>query len=145
MTTAREIMSPSPRIVSADMSIRDIARTLREDRIGAVVVCDSGRLQGLVTDRDVAVEVVAADRDASQTTAADILSNRETVTIGADDDLQEAIRTMSQYAVRRLPVIDGQTVVGVVSQADIARHASDQELASMVRSVSQADDNSGEG
>src|SRR4051812_37561270 len=104
MTTAREIMSPSPRIVSADMSIRDIARTLREDRIGAVVVCDSGRLQGLVTDRDVAVEVVAADRDASQTTAADILSNRETVTIGADDDLQEAIRTMSQYAVRRLPV-----------------------------------------
>ena len=145
MTTAREAMSPSPTIVPVETSVRDIARTLREEGIGAVVVCDGDRLQGLVTDRDVAVEVVAADRDASSTTAADLLSGRETVTIGADDDLEEAIRTMSYHAVRRLPVIDGDRVVGVLSQADLARHADDAQIASLVRSVSDAGDNSGQG
>ena len=145
MTTARDVMTGSPAIVSADTSIADIARQLRDDGIGAVIVCGTDeRLQGMVTDRDIAVEVVAAGKDPTATKATDILSGRETVTIGADDDLDEAVRTMADHAVRRLPVIDGERVVGVVSQADIARHADDGKVAQLVRSVSEAGDNTGQ-
>jgi CBS domain-containing protein len=94
--------------------------------VGAVIVCNSDQhLQGVVTDRDIAVEVVAVGRDATSTTASEILSGRETVTIGADDDVDEAVRTVADHAVRRLPVIDDDRVVGMLSQADIARHADD--------------------
>jgi CBS domain-containing protein len=146
MTTARELMTERPTIVKAETSIADIARQLRDDRIGAVIVCNAeDRLQGVVTDRDIATEVVAAGKDPSSTKAMDILSGRETVTIGADDDLEETVRTMSKYAVRRLPVIDGDRVVGMVSQADVARHADDKKVAELVRNVSEAGDNTGQG
>lgn len=146
MTVARDLMTPSPAIVDATTSVADIARRLRDDGIGAVVVCGEGeRLQGMVTDRDIAVEVVATGRDASSMTAADLTSGRETVTIGADDDIREAVRTMSEHAVRRLPVIDGDRVIGVLSQADVARQADDAEVATLLRSISEAGDNSGQG
>jgi len=145
MTTARDLMTARPTIVGSDNTIEEIARKLREDGIGAAVVCDHDRLQGLVTDRDIAVEVVAQGKDPRTTKARDIVSGRETVTIGADDDLDEAVRTMTQHAVRRLPVIDGDRVVGMLSQADIAREASDRDVAELVRSISEAPDNTGKG
>jgi CBS domain-containing protein len=146
MTTAREVMSGSPTIVDAATTVDTIARTLRDEGIGAVVVCNADkRLQGVVTDRDIVVEVLAAGRDVTSTSAADILSGRETVTIGADDGLDEAVQTMSQHAVRRLPVIDGDRVVGMLSQADIARHADDAQVATLVRTISELGDNSGQG
>jgi CBS domain-containing protein len=145
MTTARDLMTGSPTIVAADTPITEIARTFRDEGIGAVIVCDRERLQGVVTDRDIAVEIVAAGRDAASTSAADVISGRETVTIGADDDLDEAVETMTKHAVRRLPVIDGDRVVGMLSQADIARGADDARVATLVRSISDAADNSGQG
>jgi len=146
MTTARDVMSGSPTIVDETTPVADIARTFREEGIGAVVVCNNAqRLQGVVTDRDIVVEVIATGRDAASTKAADILSGRETVTIGADDDLGEAVDTMTKYAVRRLPVIDGDRVVGMLSQADIARHADDAQVATLLRAISDAGDNSGQG
>lgn len=146
MTKARDLMTGKPTIVKADTPIADIARQLRDDGIGAVIVCNAeDRLQGVVTDRDIATEVVAAGKDPASTKAMDILTGRETVTIGADDDLDETVRTMSKYAVRRLPVIDGDQVVGMVSQADVARHADDASVAELVRSVSEAGDNTGQG
>jgi len=139
-------MSGSPTIVGATTPVADIARTFRDEGIGAVIVCNTDeRLQGVVTDRDIVVEVIATGRDAESTSAADILSGRETVTIGADDDIVEAVETMTRYAVRRLPVIDGDRVVGMLSQADIARHADDAQVATLVRSISEAGDNSGQG
>ena len=126
MTKARDVMTDSPTIPDAGTPISEIARKLRDERVGAVIVCNSDQhLQGVVTDRDIAVEVVAVGRDATSTTASEILSGRETVTIGADDDVDEAVRTMADHAVRRLPVIDDDRVVGMLSQADIARHADD--------------------
>jgi len=146
MTTARDVMSGSPTIVDESTPVADIARTFREEGIGAVVVCNTAqRLQGVVTDRDIVVEVIATGRDAASTKAADILSGRETVTIGADDDIVEAVDTMTKYAVRRLPVIDGDRVVGMLSQADIARHADDAQVATLLRAISDAGDNSGQG
>ena len=68
------------------------------------------------------------------------------MTIGADDDVDDAVRTMTEHAVRRLPVIEGDRVIGVLSQAlHIAREASDGDVAKLVRSISEAPDNSGQG
>jgi CBS domain-containing protein len=146
MTTARDVMTGSPTIVDEGTPVSDIARTFREEGIGAVIVCNTEeRLQGVLTDRDIVVEVIATGRDAESTRAADILSGRETITIGADDDILEAVETMTRYAVRRLPVIDGDRVVGMVSQADIAHHADDAHVATLVRAISDAGDNSGQG
>ena len=145
MTTARDLMTDRPTIVRGDTPIADVARKLREDGIGAAVVCDHDRLQGVVTDRDIAVEVVAQGKDPRTTKAGDIVSGRETAAAGADDDVDEAVRTMTKHAVRRLPVIDGDRVVGMLSQADIARAASDSDVAKLVRSISEAPDNTGQG
>jgi len=146
MTTARDIMTKDPQIVGTDASVQDIARQLADQDIGAVMVCNSEkRLQGVVTDRDLAVEVVARGQDPSSTTAGDLVSGREVVTIGADDDIDEAIDTMRSHAVRRLPVIDGDKVVGVISQADIARSADEKQVGRLIEAISQAPDNTGRG
>jgi CBS domain-containing protein len=146
MPTAREIMTPNPTIVKTDASVVDIAKQLRDEEIGAVIVCNAeGRLEGLITDRDIAVEIVAGGRDASGTRAGDLLSGMETVTIGADDDVREAVRTMKDHAVRRLPVIDGDKVIGMVSQADLARCVDDETAGELLRAISEAPDNSGQG
>lgn len=145
-TLARDIMTPNPRIVKVDDSVDRIARVLADENIGAVVVCnDQRRLQGMITDRDLAVEVVAKDRDPHSTRAAELVDGREVVTIGADDDIDEAIDTMKAHAVRRLPVIDGDEVIGIVSQADIARVAKDKQVGRLVETISDAPDNTGRG
>jgi CBS domain-containing protein len=87
--------------------------------------------------------VIAADRDPRQTSAGDIADQREVVTIGADDPIEEAIRTMKDHAVRRLPVIDGVELVGMVSQADIARAVPDARVGELVGAISEAPGNSG--
>jgi len=139
MATAREIMSTEPQWVGADVSVADAARRLREEGIGALPICDrDGHLQGVVTDRDIAVKVVAEDRDPTQTAVGELTGNGEVVTIGADDPVEEAIRTMKDHDVRRLPVIDGDQLVGMVSQADIARELPDAKVGDLVAAISVA-------
>ena len=146
MAVARDIMTKNPRTVKVDDSVRQVAGILADENIGAVVVCnDDNRLQGVITDRDLAVEVVARDRDPSSTSASELIDGREVVTIGADDSIDEAIRTMKDHAVRRLPVIDGDQLVGMVSQADIARAANDKQVGDLVEAISNAADNTGQG
>jgi CBS-domain-containing membrane protein len=146
MTKVREIMTESPRVADAGDSIRHIAQMLQADDIGGVIVCnDDHRLQGMVTDRDIATQVVAAGLDPETTTAADLLDGAEMITIGADDDLKDAIITMRDNAVRRLPVIDGRELVGIVSQADLAKHAPESLVGAMVDEISAAPDNTGRG
>lgn len=146
MASARDIMSPNPRIVKTDDTVRDIAGILADEGIGSVIVCnDEKRLQGMITDRDLAVEVLAKDRDPSGTKASELVDGTEVITIGADDSIDEAIMTMKNHAVKRLPVIDGDEVVGIVSQADIARAADEKEVGALVESISNASDNSGRG
>lgn len=146
MTSARDIMTDSPIIVDVDLGVVDIAKILEAESIGAVIVCDSDRrLQGMVTDRDLAVGVLAAGRDPSSTVAGDLLSGREVVTIGADDSVEEALTTMKEHAVRRLPVVDGHDIVGIVSQADLARQSDNTDVGGMVEVISQSDDNTARG
>jgi CBS domain-containing protein len=144
--TARDIMTSNPRIMKVDDCAGDIAKVLADEDIGAVVICnDQDRLQGMVTDRDLAVEVLAQGKDPRSTRAGDLVDGREVVTIGADDSMDEAIDTMKSHAVRRLPVIDGDKVIGIVSQADIARFGDDKQVGRLVETISAAPDNSGRG
>jgi CBS domain-containing protein len=142
MQTAREIMTADPTFCSDDATASDAARQMADDGIGAVPVCDAdGRLAGVITDRDLAVGVVAAGRDPQKVTVGELLDGVEVVTIGADDSAEEAIRTMKDHAVRRLPVIDGTRLVGMVSQADIARTLPDARIGDLVEGISGAPDN----
>ena len=145
-TVARDIMSSNPRIMKVDDKVIDIARCLADEDIGAVVICnDDERLQGMITDRDLAVEVLAQGRDPQGVTAGELLDGSEVVTIGADDPIDLAIDTMKQHAVRRLPVIDGDRVIGMVSQADIARSGDETQVGRLVEVISEAPDNTGRG
>jgi CBS domain-containing protein len=119
---ARDIMTPNSAFVSADTSVEEAAALLAREDIGVVPVCGpDGRLLGMVTDRDIVVKVVAQGRQPAEVAIGDLADQPEVVTIGADDPIQEAVETMKRHKVRRLPVIDGHTVVGMLSQGDIAR------------------------
>jgi len=144
MTTAREIMTPGAAYLDEGATVAEAAQRMANEDFGALPVCGrDGRLQGAVTDRDLVVRVLSEGRDPSSTTVADVIDNTEVVTIGADDPVEEAISTMKRYAVRRLPVIDGTELVGMVSQADIARAMPDAKVGDLVGAISEAPGNSG--
>jgi CBS domain-containing protein len=142
VTTAREIMTPDATYCPDDTTAAEAARRMADDDIGAVPVCNAdGHLTGVVTDRDLAVKVVAEGRDPASVRLGELLDGSEVVTIGADDSVEEAIRTMKDHAVRRLPVIDGTDLVGMVSQADIARAMPDAKIGDLVDAISSAPPN----
>jgi CBS domain-containing protein len=139
MTTARDLMTADPAFCADDVTASDAARQMADQDIGALPVCTAeGRLAGVITDRDLAVRIVAEGRDPSSTRVGELLEGGEVVTIGADDSAEEAIRTMKDHAVRRLPVIDGTRLVGMVSQADIARAMPDAKIGDLVDAISSA-------
>lgn len=139
MTKVREIMSTDAEYLKSDQTVLDAARRLREDGVGAMPVCNGeGRLEGMVTDRDLVVKVLADERDPASTSLKDLADQPEVVTIGADDPIDEALQTMIDHTVRRLPVIDGDQLVGVVSQADIARACPPDQVGQVVEAISAA-------
>jgi CBS domain-containing protein len=136
MTTAREIMTPDCACVGAHDTLADAARLMAELGVGAMPICgDDDRLMGMVTDRDIVIKAVAEGRDPSGVEAGDVAQGRP-VTIGADDDTQEILRTMAQYKVRRLPVIDGHELVGMVALADVARALPERSVGDLVGAIS---------
>lgn len=136
MTTARDIMSPSVECVGENETLADAARKMRDLDVGALPVCgEDNRLKGMVTDRDIVVKCVADGADPSSIKTIDLTQGKP-VTVGADDSVEEALRTMAQYKVRRLPVIDGYDLVGIVSQADIARALPEDKVGEVVEAIS---------
>ena len=141
MTTAREIMTPNAQFLETGATVLEAAQRMAREDIGAMPVCDGGRLQGMLTDRDIVVKVLAAGKDPATCTVMEVASGGEVVTIGADDDVEEALRTMKDHDVRRLPVIDGDELVGMVAQADIARSMGDKQVGDLVGDISSAPPN----
>jgi CBS domain-containing protein len=133
----RDIMTPNPRSVDSRASAVEAARVMRDENVGIVPMTEGDRLVGTVTDRDIAVRVVAEGRDPESTTVGEIAS-RELVTIDPQQGLDEALRLMARHQVRRLPVVeeDGK-LVGIVAQADIAQHASDEQTGDVVEEISR--------
>jgi CBS domain-containing protein len=136
MATAREIMTEGSEYLKEDSTVTDAAKRLAGESIGAVPVCDAdGQLRGVLSDRDLVVEIMAAGKDPNSTKVIDLIHG-EAVTIGADDSVEEAIRTMQTHKVRRLPVIDGTELVGMISQADIARACPPEKVGELVAAIS---------
>jgi CBS domain-containing protein len=134
--TARDIMSQDADCVQESQSILDAAKELADRDVGAMPICgDDERLKGMLTDRDIVVKVLAQGKDPSSTKVSEIAQGKP-VTIGADDSIEEALRTMSEHKVRRLPVIDGHDLVGIISQADIARNLDDEKTGDLVEAIS---------
>ena len=134
---ARDIMTPNSAFVTADTSVQEAAAVLAREDIGVLLVCEpDGRLRGMVTDRDIVVKVVATGRSPVEVAVGDLADQPEVATIGADDSVEQAIETMKRHKVRRLPVIDGHTVVGMLSQGDIARSLPDGAVGSLVEARS---------
>ena len=134
--TAREIMTPGVECVGENDSVLDAAKMLQKLNVGSMPICgEDNRLKGMLTDRDIVVKVLAEGKDPASTTAGE-LGQGKPVTIGADDSIQLAIQTMADHKVRRLPVIDGHDLVGIVSQADIAKNAEDDDIGRLVEVIS---------
>ncbi|HET6301783.1 CBS domain-containing protein [Microbacterium sp.] len=137
MTVAREIMTPNPRCVGENETLVEAARLMASLDVGALPICgEDQRLKGMVTDRDIVVKVIAQGADPASTTAGS-LGQGKPVTIGADDDVREALEMMKTHQVRRLPVIDGHDLVGIISQADVALALSSQETGETVAEISE--------
>ena len=137
MPTAREIMTSNVSCVGEQDDVRTAARRMAELGVGSLPICgDDNRLKGLLTDRDIVVKVIAEGRDPSGVTVGE-LAQGEAVTIGADDDAAEILRTMGKYQVRRLPVIDGHDLVGIVAVADVARSLPERPVGDLIEAISE--------
>jgi CBS domain-containing protein len=136
MTTAREIMTPDATCVGESDTVLDAARILAEKDVGALPICgEDDRLKGMITDRDIVVKVLAEGKDPRAIHTGEVAQG-EVVTIGADDDAEEIMRTMAEHRVRRLPVIDGHRLVGIVAQADVARALANPQAGELVEALS---------
>ena len=138
MTTARDIMSGGVECASEVDTLVDAARKMRDLDVGALPICgEDNRLHGMITDRDIVVKCIAEGGDPGAAKVTEFAAGKP-VTIGADDSVEETLRTMAQHGVRRLPVIDGHALVGVVSQADVAKHLPEQSVGDLVEAISSA-------
>jgi CBS domain-containing protein len=136
--TARDVMTQGVECAGENDTVADAAKKLADLDVGAMPICgEDDRLKGMLTDRDIVVEVIAKGKDPSGVKAGE-LGGEEVVTIGADDSVDEALTTMKDHKVRRLPVIDGHDLIGVVSLADLAQNIEDDKLGDVVEAISAA-------
>jgi CBS domain-containing protein len=115
----RDVMTPDPVCVDPHDSAADAARRMREVDSGAILVTEDGRLKGLLTDRDIVVRAVADGRDPAQVEVGEICS-ADVQALAPDDDVERAVQLMRERHVRRLPVVEGERPVGIVSIGDLA-------------------------
>jgi CBS domain-containing protein len=136
--TARDVMTGGAECIDENDTVLDAARRLAELNVGAMPICGSdNRLKGMLTDRDIVVKVLAEGKDPGSTKAGE-LGDGKPVTIGADDSVEEALHTMADHKVRRLPVIDGHDLIGIVSQADLAKNVDEEKVGDLVEAISAA-------
>ena len=133
----REVMTANPSTLEPNSTVVEAARIMKKADAGVVPVTDSGRLAGMVTDRDIAIRVVAEGKDPGSTKVGEIAST-DLVTVDPQQDLDEALRLMAQHKVRRLAVVeeDGR-LVGVLAQADVAREGDDAQTGQVVQEISE--------
>lgn len=134
----RDLMNPSVVTVEPASSAALAARLISRHNVGALPVCGNDRrLRGMVTDRDIILRCIASEDDPAQTPVRDIMS-RGCATVSPDDDCRRATHLMAEHQVRRLPVVDGGKVVGIISLSDLARsHRYDMEAAQALCEISE--------
>ena len=135
MPTVRDVMTSDPEQVDRDASVQEAATTMRELNVGAVPVVAGGRVQGIVTDRDITVRVIAEGRRPADVRVHEVAS-ADPVTVAPDTDTREAARLMAEHQVRRLPVVEGGSLVGMISLGDLAADADPAEAGRALREIS---------
>jgi len=136
--TAREVMTGGAECIGESESISRAATRMAQLDVGAMPICgEDNRLKGMLTDRDIVIKVIAEGRDPEQVTAGEF-GGAKPITVGADDSVEVAIETMKDHAVRRLPVIDGHDLIGIVSQGDLAKGAPEGAVGDLVEAISSA-------
>jgi CBS domain-containing protein len=115
----REVMTREPLMVDINETLVGAARQMRDADVGALIVTHTGDVRGVVTDRDITVRGVADELDPGSARLADIVT-RGLIAVSPDDDVETAVELMRTHAVRRLPVLDGEQPVGIVSLGDLA-------------------------
>jgi CBS domain-containing protein len=135
--TVREAMTSNPCTIDSDKPAAYAARMMRDEDVGIAPIVEGDRLVGVLTDRDIAVRVVAEGLDPDRVKVAEVAS-RDVVTLDLDQDLDEALRLLARHQVRRLPVVeeDGR-VVGVLAQADVAREADERRTGEVIEQISR--------
>jgi CBS domain-containing protein len=130
-------MTEGAECVGENETLVDAARKMRDLDVGALPICgEDDRLKGMLTDRDIVVRCLAESGDPQQTRAGELAQGKP-VTIGADDSAEKAVQTMAAHQVRRLPVIDGHRLVGMLAQADIARALPNMTVGEVVEDISR--------
>lgn len=132
--TARDVMHEGALCVGEHDSLRTAAQMMRDLEVGALPICgDDDRLKGIITDRDIVIRCCAEGKDLEQCTAGELASG--VVWIDANSSVEEALTTMEEHQIKRLPVIDNHRLVGMISEADLAKELPDSKLAEFVHSI----------
>ena len=133
---ARDVMSGGVECAGENETVTEAAKKLAQLDVGSMPICgEDDRLKGMITDRDIVVEVLATGKDPDSVKVGE-LGDGKPVTIGADDSVAEALRTMKEHQVRRLPVIDGHDLIGIISVADLARNIEDEQTGDLIEAIS---------
>src|SRR5687768_9464758 len=133
----KDAMTSEPCAIDADKPVAYAAKMMKDEDVGFAPIVEGDRLVGTLTDRDIAVKVVAEGKD-PQTTLVREVAATDIVTVQPEQDLSEALQLMARNQIRRLPVVeDGGKLVGVVAQADVAHEADAQRVGQMVEDISE--------
>lgn len=136
MKTARDIMTTPAETLAPTATLTEAARQLRDLNVGSLPILDGDHLVGVVTDRDIVVRGIAEGLDPSSATVAEVATGA-VVTVDVDDDAESVARVMGERQVRRVPVLDGGRLVGVIAQADVARDLDSRTTGDVVEDISQ--------
>jgi CBS domain-containing protein len=132
----QEAMTPNPTTIEPSTPAQEAARKLKAEDVGALPIVEDGKLVGVITDRDLAIRVLAEGK--STDIPVGEIASKDIVTIDPQQSLEEAARLMAEHQVRRLPVVeeDGK-LVGILAQADIAQSGHDTLTGETVQQISQ--------
>ncbi|NUR59463.1 MAG: CBS domain-containing protein [Catenulispora sp.] len=138
MATVATIMTEAVEYVDAHDPLAAAARRMRDMNVGALPVRGpDDRLMGIITDRDIVVKAVASDLDPRECPVRNLIDT-EPVCVGAQEEIEEAAAMMAEHRIRRLPVVDGDQLVGMVAQADLARALPPEHSGRVVQDISSA-------
>lgn len=135
MTTARDIMHTGATCIGEHETLRHAAQQMRDLGVGSLPIRgDDDRLRGIITDRDIVTKCIARGTDPASVTAGELAQGMP-VTVESQADVADVLRAMEQHQIHRLPVIESQQPVGMISQADLARHLPENAVGQFIEAV----------
>ena len=135
MTTARDIMHAGAECIGQHESLQFAAQRMRDLDVGSLPICgDDDRLQGIITDRDIVIKCVSSGGDPAAMTAGELAQGKP-VTVRSDTDVSDVLQAMESHQIRRVPVIENRRLVGMISEADLARHLPKQAVGEFVEAI----------